>query len=65
MTVIAGLAVSTALTLLVVPVVYDRLDALLAQVREPTAARAGAAVGDGSVAAGDLPALAAGDGGEG
>jgi HAE1 family hydrophobic/amphiphilic exporter-1 len=35
LTVIAGLSVSTVLTLLVIPVVYDRIDALLSRDRTP------------------------------
>ncbi|HSM50502.1 MAG TPA: efflux RND transporter permease subunit, partial [Thermoanaerobaculia bacterium] len=42
-TVIAGLAVSTLLTLVVIPVVYDRLDALLARSAQRTATPALAA----------------------
>ena len=33
LTVIAGLSVSTVLTLVVIPVVYDRIDAVLARAR--------------------------------
>ncbi len=61
-TVISGLSVSTLLTLLVIPVVYDRLDAVLArggERPEGVAARA-----DAEAIAGGLPALAAEEGGE-
>lgn len=43
LTVIAGLSVSTVLTLLVIPVVYDRIDALLSRGRRREVADAGAA----------------------
>jgi len=58
-TVIAGLSVSTLLTLLVVPVVYDRLDAALARGRTEPEDESEAA----PTAAG-VPALAAGEGAE-
>jgi len=48
-TVIAGLTVSTLLTLIVIPVVYDRLDALLAGARR----RSGEEVAPGTLAAGE------------
>lgn len=58
-TVIAGLTVSTLLTLLVIPVVYDRLDAALARGRaEPEGESAP------STAAAGVPALATGEGSE-
>ncbi|HSM15256.1 MAG TPA: efflux RND transporter permease subunit, partial [Thermoanaerobaculia bacterium] len=51
-TVIAGLAVSTLLTLIVIPVVYDRLDALLSGARQRREDEAAA----GALAAGEEPA---------
>jgi HAE1 family hydrophobic/amphiphilic exporter-1 len=59
-TVIAGLAVSTMLTLLVVPVVYDLLDSALARGREP----AGDPTEASAAAASELPALTASEGSE-
>jgi hydrophobic/amphiphilic exporter-1 (mainly G- bacteria), HAE1 family len=59
-TVIAGLSVSTLLTLLVIPVVYDRLDAALARGGERPEAAA-ESDGEGVVATG-VPALATGKG---
>ncbi|MCB9526778.1 MAG: efflux RND transporter permease subunit, partial [Myxococcales bacterium] len=59
-TVIAGLSVSTLLTLLVIPVVYDRLDAALARGREQPEKKASAETTAGA----GVPALAGGEGGE-
>ncbi len=59
LTVIAGLTVSTLLTLLVIPVVYDQLDARLARGRASD--RSAEAPADAQVAEA-LPALAAGEG---